>query len=312
MCHIRWMLPAFLGLLSAMPSHASGCSMALVSKLPLQPYGSQFLVRATMNGKPAQLMFDTGSYTSILTVAAANRLGLHLMTSEEFRSSQTLVSGIGGGRSALGVTAHTIELGGLHARDYNFLEADFLQPPVDGLLSIDLISQFDIDLDLPEHQVMLYKPAGDCSAPAAFLASPLYTVPLLPTGEDRRPRIPVQIGERTLVALVDTGASGSAIFRRAAASLGVRIADLSGAPHGTTGGVGSRRVTSVEHVFASMSVGDLAFENVRMRVLDESTGSDGVDMLLGADFQQKVHVWISYSSHSLIMQFPPLASKRVP
>ena len=293
---------------AAVQARAAGCSMALVSRLPLQPYESHLLVQASFNSKPAQLIFDTGAYSSVLTDAAVSRLGLHVMKGEEFASFRTSVRGIGGARSALGVTAHTVELGGLHARDYNFMAADFLAPPVDGLLSVDLISQFDIDLDFPEHQAVLYRPTGDCSAPAAFLASPLYMVPLLPFGDDRRPRVRVQIGDHDVVALVDTGAPTTSIFRSAAARLGV--AALPAGPHVTAGGVGPRRVDAMEHVFEPVTVGDLTISNMKVAVLDDAAGTDGVEMLLGADFQQRVHLWISYSSHSLIMQYPPRPSKR--
>ena len=57
-------------------------------------------------------------------------------------------------------------------------------------------------------------------------------------------------------------------------------------------------------------MGDLVFANMRMDVLDDASGDD-TDMLLGADFQAKVHLWISYSSHTLIMQYPPKASKKM-
>jgi len=35
-------------------------------------------------------------------------------------------------------------------------------------------------------------------------------------------------------------------------------------------------------------------------------------MLLGADFQARVHLWISYSSRTLIMQYPALPSPPIP
>jgi hypothetical protein len=67
---------------------------------------------------------------------------------------------------------------------------------------------------------------------------------------------------------------------------------------------------AVRHVFEPVSVGDLTFEHMKVDVLDDRRG-DEVEMLLGADFQQAVHLWISYSSHTLIMQFPPRPSKKV-
>jgi predicted aspartyl protease len=262
------------------------------------------------NDKPASLIFDTGSFTSILTQKAVARLGLPVARAEEFNAVTGTLGGIGGSRNWIAVTAQRVELGGLHAKNYNFLAADVVPPPADGLLSADLISQFDIDLDFPEQQVVLYRPLGDCSAPAAFLSSPLYAVPLRPFGEDRRPRVMVTIGGKDVVAMIDTGAGRTAIFRHAAERLGLRMDDLAADPRSTVSGVGPRSVMAVRHVFEPVSVGDLTFEHMKVDVLDDRRG-DEVEMLLGADFQQAVHLWISYSSHTLIMQFPPRPSKKV-
>lgn len=293
----------------SLPALAGPCTMAVGAVLPLHPEGDRVLVDASINHQPALLVFDTGAFTSVLTLQAAQRLGMGLTKGEEFDSVRATLSGVGGARNAIGVVARTVDIGGLHGRDYNFLAADILAPPLDGLLSMDLISQFDIDLDYPEHKAILYRPVGDCSAPAAFLASPLYGVALLPTGEDRRPRVTVQIGDKDFVALVDTGTGTTFITRRAAARLGVRLEDLGAARHFTVQGIASRAVAAVRHVFEPISIGDLTLVNKQMDVLDD-TADDGVEIVLGADFQRQVHVWISYSSHSMIMQYPPRPSKK--
>ena len=283
--------------------------MARVSQLPLQASNAHVLVGLRLNSRPARLIFDTGAYTSLLSEAAVDRLGLVHMRGEEIRNTLATVSGIGGARTARYVTAHNVELGGLHARDYNFTAADLPIDWADGLLSIDLVSQFDIDLDFPESKIVLYKPAGDCSTPAAFLSGPLYSVALEPTGQDRRPRVRVMVGHQVLVALIDTGAPQSSIFRTAARRLGIDVPRaVSGARH--TGGIGPGQVASADIKLPELTVGDVVFGNMKVAVLDEAAGDD-TDMLLGADFQTKVHLWISYSSHTLIMQYPPRASKQI-
>ena len=286
-----------------------GCTMARVSQLALQPSQGHVLVEATLNGGVARLIFDTGAFTSLLTETAVSRLGLVHMQGEEVRNTLGVVSGIGGERTARFVTAHRVEFGGLHARDYNFMAADLPLRWADGLLSIDLISQFDVDLDFPEAQINLYRPTGDCSAPAAFLAGPLYSVPLQPTGEDRRPRVPVFVNGHRLVALVDTGATRSALFRSAAAELGLLPFGHAAPSRYKAGGIGPEQVASTREVVDELTVGDLTVQNMPLMVLDQSLGDD-VQMLLGADFQSRVHLWVSYSSHTLIMQYPPQPSKK--
>jgi predicted aspartyl protease len=296
---------------SALQVAHADCSLSLVSRLPLTLSSSGLLVPVTLDGQPAQLIFDTGSFTSILSVAAANRIGLRHTRTEETDAVMATLGGIGGGRSAMGVTARTMDLGGLKGRDVNLLAADFRPALGDGLLSIDLISKYDVDLDFPDHQVILYEPIGDCRAPSAFLASPLYSVPLRPFGRDRRPRVTVSIGGQEVVAMLDTGAGHSAIFRQAAGRLGLHMDDLAADPHAHAAGVGPNAVRSVRHVFAPVTIGDLTFDHMSVDILDDHA-SDDVQMLLGADFQHAVHLWISYSSGTLIMQYPPRPSKKVP
>ena len=304
-----FLIAGWLALVCAGHARAE-CKMVLASRLPVTQSKSRLLVPAMLNNKPAQFVLDTGASTSLLASKAVDRLGLRIMSSEEFSSMRARVGGIGGERATIGVTARSFELGGLHARGFNFIAADLGGTVADGLLSVDLISNYDVDLDLEEHQVVLYKPVGDCSAPAAFLSGPLYAVPMVRTGNDQRPRVHVTIGGQDFIALIDTGASSSAIFRSAAAKLGIGASQLTADRRSTVIGVGPRHVTAARHVFESITVGDLSIANMPIDVLDNPR-LDSVDMLLGIDFQSSVHLWISYSSNTLIMQYPPQPSKKM-
>lgn len=294
------------------PASAFACTMQLVSTMPLTQSGSDFLVDMNVGDKTAHMILDTGAGSSLLNVASAYRLGMRVMRDEAHgNSSPGLAYGIGGGKPTMYFTAHSVNLGGLRAQNFNFTAADDVVSAADGLLSVDVVAQFDIDLDLAEQKVNLFRPVGDCSAPAAFLASPLFVAPLLPFGEDRRPRVKVEIGGVTLNAAIDTGASRSAIFRRAAERLGLHAGDVAADPKVTAHGIGLREVAGVRHIFPAMTVGDLSFERMPMDILDQGNLGDDVDMLLGADFQRQVHLWISYSSGSLIMQYPARPTKKL-
>jgi predicted aspartyl protease len=303
---------AFCAIMALAPGAEADCQLALVSKLAFNPGDTGLIVPVTLNGQPAKLTFDTGAATTVLDLAAVNRIGLPHMHDQDKETWIGTVSGIGGAKTAMGVTATTVDIGGLKGKNYNFLAADLGFRLSDGILSIDLISQYDVDLDYPENQVVLYRPNGDCSAPAAFLNSPLYSTPMIPLGSDRRPRITVQVAGKDVTAMIDTGAYRSAIFRRAAARLGLDMASLARDPHYKTAGVGPNQVDTVRHVFEPITVGDLTFDHMNVDILDEHGSDDNVEMVLGRDFQRTVHVWISYSSGTLIMQYPPRPSKKMP
>jgi predicted aspartyl protease len=69
-------------------------------------------------------------------------------------------------------------------------------------------------------------------------------------------------------------------------------------------------VNAARHVLESVTIGDLIVKNMPVAVTDQRLGD--VDMLLGLPFTRQVHVWISNSSHTLIMQYPPAPSPKLP
>jgi hypothetical protein len=53
-------------------------------------------------------------------------------------------------------------------------------------------------------------------------------------------------------------------------------------------------------------VGPLTLGNVAVAV--DSEDSDEADLILGLSFLRKIHVWVSNSSRTLVMQYPPAPS----
>jgi len=60
-----------------------------------------------------------------------------------------------------------------------------------------------------------------------------------------------------------------------------------------------------------IQLGDLTLSHLPVTIADQARlGDTGV--VLGYDFISRVHVWISHSSRTLIMQYPPSATPAVP
>jgi predicted aspartyl protease len=116
---------------------------------------------------------------------------------------------------------------------------------------------------------------------------------------------------RRLVALVDTGAQHSSIFLTTALSLGVTAEDLKGDRAFKVQGIGIGQVGAMMHVFPALTVGDLTLRNTKLLVIADRSHDD-TEIILGADFQHRLHLWISNSGKSLIMQYPPMPSPAVP
>jgi predicted aspartyl protease len=293
--------------------HATPCSLALNSRVPVR---EDRTIAVKIDGAPANLMLDTGSSTTVITADAAKRLRLRPDpdTSTTFRGvteTPWSLSGIGGARLGSEVMAKTFEVGALVGRKFHLLSADIPLGAADGLLSTDFLADYDIDLDFPAREIRLFRAYGTCDHAKVFLQAPLYATPLLHSTEDPRPRVAALIDGHRLVALIDTGAQHSSIYAHTAEWLGVNAADEKTGLTLKVHGIGPNPVAAVEHVFPAVTVGDITVSNMRVRILADRAHDD-TDMLLGADFQHRLHLWISNSGQALIMQYPPQPSPPLP
>jgi len=285
-------------------AQASPCAMVLAARLPLHMDHDQLLVDARINDQPVQLVFDTGAFTSTLTTQVAKRLNLPY-----YPGNIVDLEGIGGRRAGAFVWAETLDVGGLTGRKFPFLTADF--SAADGLLSTDLFAKYDLDLDLLEHQILVYGRRGDCSQPTLTLGGDLYALPLRPAERTMEVIVDVAIGGEAFRAAIDTGADRSVLFRDSARRLGLGLDALPSDSHHIIRGIGTRRVVSATHSLPHVQFGDLTINNMRVEVIDELS-PQGIDMLLGLDFVTKFHAWISYSSRTLVLQYPPQPSPKPP
>lgn len=306
-------------------SAGATCTLGAVAVLPLAERSNQFAFAADINGKQATLLVDTGFFATTLNLAAAERLGVTLGRSDND------TYGVGGVRHMYHGTVRRMRLGNLNA-DHMDVAAEEIWPAgsdggLDGVLGMNMMSAYDIDVDAVGKHLILYEADGSCARPTVALAPTLYSVPLEAIYHDRQADILVSINGRQIKAMLDTGASGSMMYRAVGRRLGLDLSGLRVPGHRTVRGVGPLPVAAIRHVFPKIVIGDLQINNMPIDIIDqESNGIDrhhvgsliagaidsdepnGEEMLLGADFMEKVHVWISHSSQTLIMQYPPVAS----
>ncbi len=287
------------------------CKMAHATDLPLIYRGAHVLTPAVLNGAPTTMMLDTGAQFTVVTKATADRMGLDL---QELGGHFT---GIGGTRTAYLFYAQSFQVGRLQGKHLPLSVSDFnfgsSGGPVDGLFGSDFLASYDVDLDFPERKAKLFRVITGCTAPRAALEEPLFVAPLVASANarDARPFVIVEIGGKRLHALIDSGAQGTLIFRNAAYRLGLRLGDLAEDPHFHAGGIGPHARVAIRHVMTPMTIGEITISNMPVAILDERS-EDGTDMLLGLDFLTHVHAWLSFSSHTLVMQYPPRPSPTLP
>ena len=312
---------ALAALAAGANAHAA-CTLNAVAVLPIREAGRSFVFTAKVNGNPAALSIQTGTDTTTFDLSAADRLGVDLHPSDRN------IYGVGGARKAYYGRAARVEIGGMVANDLTVRGHEVwpaaARAGIDGQLGMDLMAAYDIDLDIAGQHVVVYEADGACRKPNVALQPPLYMVNLVNINRDRQADVDVIVEGKHFRALLDSGLGHTSMFRSAALRLGLRPDFANDPGHAVEHGAGPFDVAYVPHVFKSMQIGDLQFNNTSLRILDQNgTGIDrhrvgslleqedltgGHEIILGQDFMRKVHLWISHSSQTLIMQYPPQPS----
>jgi len=304
---------------------AAECTLGAVAVLPVRAERGHYLFTAQINEHPANLVLDTGFFATSLNLEAGDRLGVRLnrIGREAY--------GIGGVRDVYSGTARHMRVGQMNADGMVLGGGAYWtarqQPGWDGVFGMNMMSAYDIDLDFAGGYAILFEADGDCHHPTVGLAPPLYKVPLEAIAKDRQADILITIDGQRVKALLDTGAFQSFIYRKAAARLGVDVSVMDAPGHEMASGIGPFAVKYFRHIFHSVKIGPLEVHDMEIGILNQKdnginrikTGSllpsaldpdapNTEDMVLGLDFFQRFHAWISHSSQNLILQYPPAPS----
>jgi predicted aspartyl protease len=280
---------------------AKTCSVERATELPVRFVQGHFLVPASINQTPVQLLVDTGSSASMLTSEAAAILRL---PPDPHRS--TTVHGTGGTIVTRNVQIESFEIGSngslVRSVATGHLDHPYQEdPPVAGLLGTDYLDAFDLELDVPNHLLVLWR-VQHCAGDFLPWQVPHFTIPLL-LYQPNRLVAHVAIDGHPVTALIDWGARTSTITSATATSLGVTPDMLAHDPSGTMRGVDQNEVPFRLHRFAELSIGPAIFRNAALGVSDLHVADVG--MLLGVDYFRTRHVWLSYATEQMFVERRP-------
>jgi predicted aspartyl protease len=279
---------------------AQDCRPERRAEIAESPMGNVPIVTVRVNGLPADLLFDTGAERTILTAAAATRLGI-VAHYEYARHMRSIGSAVAGGSAKL----RAFDIGGMTTRGFRVLVGSVSLPivdgrPLDGLLGADFFDDFDVDIDLANRRVLLYAPQS-CPTDAPAWGEPYTTIAANRSLHDRL-FFPVALDGHRLAALIDTGAQLTALDASSAAALGVTGAELARDPVTTLRGAAAETVKSHAHRFTRL---DISGQVVRDPVIMVAPlGLQDADLVLGADFLRAHRVWLSYASHLIFLGRP--------
>jgi predicted aspartyl protease len=288
-------LASIAGLASAV---AKECRPMRKAELIVTPMGNVPIVTVRINGGPADFLFDTGAERTIMSAAAAKRLGVEVHY-EYARRMRSLGSAVAGGDARL----RSFDLGGMAVGNFRILVGAVSLPsvsgrPVDGLLGADFLSDFEVDLDLPHRRIILFAPPP-CPITAPAWGGHFAAIDANRSLHDRL-FFPVLLDGRPLAALIDTGAQLTTVDADSAAAVGVTGAVLARDPVTTLRGAAAEIVKSRAHRFAELQIDGESLRDQTIMVA--KLGLQDADLVLGADFLRWQRVWLSYRSHRIFLE----------
>ncbi len=261
------------------------CPLETVADLPLEMIHSVPVVTAEINGRPASLILDTGSDATVLTRAAARRLGVA-------EGAETRTVGAAGGRTPVGAgRLDSLALGTFRATGRRVLLADSPRPPLDGVLGIDTLVEFELDLDVPRRRATFYR-ARRCLDARPGWAGASIRLPVRQQPGSGHLFVPVEVDGERMSGLLDTGASSTALSLQAAEDIRVGRKRLARLPAGFSQALNAQGVMRRELQARTLKIGPDTLERPMLSVVDlpPFTG----DVLIGEDYLGTRRLWFSF------------------
>ena len=284
------------------PASAEGCTLGKYGTLSVEMIGERPTTLVKVNGAVARFAIDTGAWFNFMSRANADALELKPVPAPfGFR-----MGGIGG--SADAEIARIKDLGFL---DTDLHHVDFVVGGSDageGSLGANLLDFADLEIDLAQGKVTLFKTDGCRKAELAYWVKEggTYNVADLHPSvnlNDRRSFVDVTINGKTVRALLDSGAVATLLDRRAAEHVGIDLHGPGVKAGGPVRGIGARTYQSWIVPIDTFSVGTETIQHSEMLVMDGNFGDGSTNMILGVDFMLAHHMYISNSQRKLYFTY---------
>ncbi|MGN6789881.1 MAG: aspartyl protease family protein [Rhodanobacteraceae bacterium] len=278
------------------------CTLAKYGTLSVEMMGERPTTLVKVNGAVTRFAIDTGAFFSFMSHANADALGLKVFPAPfGFR-----MGGIGG--SAVAEVTRIKDLGildtDLHRVDFAVGGSDAGQ----AWLGANLLDFADLEIDLAQGKVTLFKPEGCRKSALAYWVKGggTYNVADLHPSvnlNDRRSFVDVTIDGKTVRALLDSGAVATLLDRRAAERVGIDLHGPGVKAGGPVHGIGARTYQSWIVPIDTFSVGTETIQHSEMLVMDGNFGDGSIDMILGVDFMLAHHMYIANNQRKLYFTY---------
>jgi predicted aspartyl protease len=301
-CPVRLALTGFTLLLLVLASGAAdaACDLVQIAQTPLELKNHIFVVPVTLNGHAIGMLLDTGAQKSLLGEAAVRRLNLA-------RDPQSITSlmGLSGTSAHPDVRIDSMSIGAV-ALSIDRLAVNSFggHQPFDGILALDILRDYDLDIDGPKRVLTLYRIRRCAPAPLPWdePAAPI-------AGFSTRtgwPKVPFKLNGVEGTGFLDTGASNTMITPQMAQRLGLTDQDLENGPMIKLHVIAGDDTPSHVHWFDSLQIGPAVSRHPYAYVLAKEPRPLGRDRnfgdgVIGLDFLGSQHLWISVGTERLYL-----------
>jgi predicted aspartyl protease len=273
------------------------CSAVSGRPIALENANGLVLITVLANGAPLKLVLDTGAERTVLTAAAAERVG-GKPPEIQFRRN---LSGVTGALPSREVEFKSFTIGGVESPWRRVRVATFTLPisSADGVLGTDVLGKFDVDLDLPNHLMSLYQ-KGKCTPDWAGSGA---EIKIGRSALNDHVFLPVRLDRRRITATIDTGAQRTTLSAMTARAMGITDTALAQDQLVRTRGFGNGQLASRLHRFESLTVGNVTLANPEIIIVDLRLR--GIDMILGMDFLRSRRLFLSYAGFRIFLANRP-------
>jgi len=301
----KWII-GWLALLAVGPAAAaaSDCKLIRIEEWPVRMERNLPIIDGEINGNKVAILIDTGSQRSFVTRSAVARMML----------TRTNVGTTG----LESVRLEELRIGPAKRKDWNVLispEQDFGAQVVSLILGYDFFAAVDFEFDLANRVVRLFR-ARDCAgSPLAYWtdAKPV-EAQVLGNGEIL---VSVAVNGRPMLAVLDSGASVSALTMAESVRLGVNARTDGVVTAGCSIGVGRPALDYWSAPFQSFAIGNEVIRNPTLRIADftretivnqvggrqASRFAEQPQMILGMDFLRAHRVFVSNSQRKMYFTY---------
>jgi predicted aspartyl protease len=210
-------LLTLLAAIVALPA-AADCQLNKIANLHVEIDRNQITVPGQINGHPVRFLLDVSSPGTLVTAPAAQSLGLAVIDPYANNRPSGAPSRLLIGTAAVDeMLIDRLQLKGAHVT-VRSLRDNYGEPQLVALVGNDFLGQFDIEIDLKNKLVSLYKPQGCENTPLAVWGGDYARLDLKP--DRKNVQFTARVNDHDLVTILDTGSPFSALTESAAGDVG--------------------------------------------------------------------------------------------